>query len=217
MEAPKVYIDTNILKSSATSLRRLVPRKQMLLLKGNVLEATVHDIGEVNPNLALTGEMKTEAELLPQLAELGKQGTVRFIIHTETEFESWNLPKMRGNRTGRFYGAPIESAKSPVQYNRMMIGYNQDPKDMQVEFLSGLKHKRFSELQKVTGAYKDSGKLVPNQLLDAFHIWCAEHNGCDFFLTLDFKLINRVGSNSDKPTLKLVRVSELLKYLRDFL
>jgi hypothetical protein len=122
---------------------------------------------------------------------------------------------MRGNTTGRFYGTPIESAVSPVQYSRVMIGYyNQDPKKMQFDFLSGLKHIRFNELQRMTGAYQGPGKLHQNQLLDAFHIWCAEHNVCDFFLTLDFKLI-RVVSSSRNRTIRLVKPSELLKHLEE--
>ena len=217
MEIPRVYLDTTVLKFSATALKRLLPRKQMLYWGGNVHEVTVHDLSTVNPNESLTGEIKAEAELLPTLAEFGKQGTVRYFIHTETEFESWGLPKMMGNTTGRFYGAPIEGAESPVQYSRVMIGYyTQDPKEMQFDFLSDLKHRRFNELQRMTGAYQGPEKLNRNQLLDAFHIWCAEHNGCDFFLTLDFKLI-KVVSHSHKPTIKLVRPSELLIHLGQIL
>ena len=212
MEIPKVYLDTTILKASTTALRRLLPRKQTLYWGGNVHEVTVYDIGTVNPNASLMGEIKTEVELLPMLAEFGKQGTVRYFINTETEFESWGLPKMLGNTTGRFYGTPIGSAASLVQYSRVMIGYyTQDPKEMQFDFLSGLDYKRFKELQRMTGAYQGPGKLHQNQLLDAFNIWCAEHNGCDFFLTLDFKLI-RVVASSHKQTIRLVKPSELLKH-----
>jgi hypothetical protein len=184
-------------------------------LGANIPEVQAYDIGLVNPNASLTGEIKTEAELLPTLAEFGKQGTVRYFIHTETEFESWGLPKMLGNTAGKFYGAPIASAASPAQYSRVMIGYyTQDPKEMQFDFLSGLNYKRFNELQRMTGAYQGPGKLHQNQLLDAFNIWCAEHNDCDFFLTLDFKLI-RVVASSHKQTIRLVKPSELLKYLEE--
>ena len=121
---------------------------------------------------------------------------------------------MLGNTTGRFYGAPIESAVSPVQYSRVMIGpLHSNPKEMQFDFFSGLKHRRFNELQRMTGAYQGPGKLNQNQLLDAFHIWCAEHNGCGFFLTLDFALI-KVVSGSRNRTIRLVKPSELLKHLK---
>jgi hypothetical protein len=212
MEIPRVFLDTTILKASTTALRRLLPRKQRLDWGGEVHEITVYDLGTINPNESLTGEIKAEAALLPTLAELGKQGTVRYCLHMETEFESWGLPKMLGNTTGRFYGAPIESAGSPIRYSRAMFtGYN-DPREMQFDFISSLNHERFDEIQKITGAYQGHGKLNRNQLLDAFHIWCAEYNDCSFFLTLDFKLI-KVASYRLERTIKLVRPSELLRHL----
>jgi hypothetical protein len=207
MNIPRVYLDTTILKASATALRRYVP-KAKVYLGPDIPEAQVYDIGIVNPNKSLTGEMKAEAALLPTLADLGKQGAVRYCIQTETEFESWGLPKMMGNATGRFYGAPIEDAASPIEYSRAFIDGYKDPGEMQFRFISSLKHPRFHELQRMTGAYQGPGKLHRNQLLDAFHIWCAEHNGCDFFLTLDFALIRRVKS-SRQHTVRLAKPSDL--------
>jgi len=214
METPRVYLDTTILKAAATALRRLVPRKGRLYLGENVPEVQAYDIGTVNPNESLKGEIKAEAELLPKLAAFGTQGAARYFIGTETLFESWGLPKMLGNTTGLFYRAPIAIAESPVQYSRVMIGGYQDPTKMQFEFLSGLKHKRFNELQKMAGAYQGPGNIKRNSLLDAFHIWCAEHNGCDFFLTLDFTLM-KVVAHSRKQTIRLVKPSELLKHLEE--
>jgi hypothetical protein len=77
MEIPRVYLDTTVLKFSATALRRYVPKKRKLYLGANMPEVQAYGIGIVNPNASLMGEIKTEAELLPALAEFGKQGTVR--------------------------------------------------------------------------------------------------------------------------------------------
>ena len=52
----------------------------------------------------------------------------------------------------------------------------------QFKFLRSLNDERFRELQAITGAYQGEGKINRNQLLDAFHLWCAEGNGCDLFL-----------------------------------
>ena len=96
-----------------------------------------------------------------------------------------------------------------------MVGLGFDSKDAQFQFLSSLKNRRFLELQKITGAYQGEGKLNRNQLLDAFHFWCAEFNSCAFFLTLDFKLIRMLNSARVKhasPTLA-VRPSELMQKL----
>ena len=158
--------------------------------------------------------MKDEAELLPTLAGLGKEGEIKYCIQIETLFESWGIPNM-DSTTGNFYGAPVEHVEAPVKYGRVLIGGNQDAKKMQFDFLSGLNHKRFTELQKLTGAYQGPGKLNRNQLLDAFHMWCAEHNECKYFLTLDFKLIRMVAnSRTCIPKVELVRPSELLNKIK---
>lgn len=215
MKPTKVFLDTNIFKFSATHLPRLRPRQQTITWGDIVQEVTVHDFIEVDPNEKIQNQgLKDEAELLPKLAEFGKEGTVRYFIQVETLLESWGIPNM-DSRTGKFYGAPVEQVEAPVKYGRVILGANQDAKEMQFNFLSGLNHKRFTELQKLTGAYQGPGKLNRNQLLDAFHIWCAEHNDCEFFLTLDFKLIKMVAnSRSYISTVKLVRPSELLNTIK---
>jgi predicted nucleic acid-binding protein len=62
----------------------------------------------------------------------------------------------------------------------------------------------------MTGAYQGSGKLNRNQLLDAFHIWCAEFNKCDYFLTLDFKLLNVVRKQKRHSLVEIIKPSELV-------
>jgi len=215
MKTSKVFLDTNIYKFSATQLPRLRPRQQTITWGDIVQEVTVHDFIEVDPNEKIQNqELKKEAELLPELAELGKEGALRYCIQVEALLEIWGIPNM-DSRSGKFYGAAVEQVEAPVKYGRVVLGGNQDAKEIQFNFLSGLKHTRFTELQKLTGAYQGPGKLNRNQLLDAFHIWCAEHNECDFFLTLDFKLIKMVVNNrSYISTVKLVRPSELLNNIK---
>jgi hypothetical protein len=74
-----------------------------------------------------------------------------------------------------------------------------------------LNDKRFLELQKITGAFQGKRGVQRNQLLDAFHLWCAEHNKCDFFLSLDFKLATH--TKGRVPVL-IVRPSQLLAAVR---
>jgi len=84
---------------------------------------------------------------------------------------------------------------------------------MQFRFLSSLKNKKFIELQKLTGADQGTGKLNRNQLLDAFHLWCAEYNGCDYFLTFDFKLMRVVGKQKGRFLGEVVKPSELISQI----
>jgi hypothetical protein len=210
MSPAKVYIDTTVLKFSATQLPRLLPRKQTIDWGGRVHEVTVHDFVRVNPNDSIDNpELKAETELLPTLAEAGKRGEVKYVIQMETLFESWGIPKM-DSETGKFYGTPLEDVEAPIKYKRVLLGFNRDGREMQFSFLSSIRNARFLELQKMTGAYQGSGKLNRNQLLDAFHIWCAEFNKCNYFLTLDFKLLNVVRKQKRHSLVEIIKPSELV-------
>jgi hypothetical protein len=216
MNVAKVFLDTNVLKFAATELPRLRPRKQSLDWGGKTIEVIVHDFVEVNPNeLIENPTLKTEVELLPRLAAIGKLGELKYVMNSETIEESWGLRNM-DSKNGRFYGVPIEVVKAPFEYARIMAGGGVKPKERQFRFLASIRHERFLELQKMTGAYQGEQKLKKlnrNQLLDAFHIWCAEHNGCEFLLTLDFKLIKVLSLSPTKSTVRVVRPSELLAWL----
>ena len=86
MSIPRVYVDTNIFKFSATELTRLRPRSKTINWGGNDIEVTVHDFIEENPNDRISNEeLKSEAELLPELANLGKAGLIQYVIQLEAE------------------------------------------------------------------------------------------------------------------------------------
>ena len=207
----KVYIDTNVLKFSATQLMMYAPKTQKINWGGREHEVVINDMVCINPNDSIKDpKLKVEVELLPALAEAGKAGIVNYVIQMETLFESWGIPKMK-SATGTFYDAPYEQVEAPVQYSRVMVGAHIDPKEMQFKFLSSIKDKRFIELQKLTGAYQGPGRLNRNQLLDAFHLWCAEYNHCDYFLTLDFKLSKIVNKQKRRFPMEIVKPSELIE------
>lgn len=214
MNIPKVYIDANVYKFSATKLRRFIPREKNLGISEQMKNGIIYEIGNVNPNDSIENpELKREADLLPLLAEAGKERRVSFCVHWETILEVWGLPKMLGSGKS-FYGAPIEIVEAPIIYQRISLDGVHDAQDMQYKFLCELKNKRFLKLQKVTGAYQGQNQPNRNQLLDAFAIWCAEHNNCDFLLTLDFKLIKIVSINPRTPIkVKLIKPSALIKRL----
>jgi hypothetical protein len=207
---PKVYVDTTVLKFSATQLRRLHPKTQQVNWGSQDHQMTVYGFVHVNPNDSIVNpELKAEAALLPSLAKAGKTGVVNYVIQDETLFESWGIPKMN-SETGKFYDAPCENVEAPIKYSRALVGAGFDARDTQFRFLSSINSKRFLELQKMTGAYQGPGKLNRKQLLDAFYLWCAEHNDCDYFLTLDFKLIKVLRKQKSRLLCEVVRPSELM-------
>ena len=132
--------------------------------------------------------------------------------------ESSTLPWVRG---AQLYGVQIEWVEAPLEYSRILgrvvpsppAARRNDMKESTVEFLRDVDYPRFLELQLACGA-KQGATINENQLIDAFHVWCAEHAGAHFFLTLDFKLIRNVRTHRrSPPRVQLVRPSELLKAL----
>jgi hypothetical protein len=197
--ASKVYLDTSVLKFSATRLPRYFPREQPISWGGRVATITAYEDGFLNPNDAITNpELKREAERLPIIASLAKNGRLQCVIQFETQFEFWGVKKI-DSVDGPFYGAPVQRIDAPFQYERMTFKAFESSKDLQLKFLASLKHERFLELQRMTGAYQGPGKLHANQLLDTFGLWCAEHNRCDFFLCLDFALQRVVSLSRKNP------------------
>jgi hypothetical protein len=207
---PSVFLDVNVFKFAATELPRYVPRQQRVQWGPKELDLVVHDAVVLNPNDAITNpELKQEAGLLPSVAELGKSGAVQFVFHHEALLELWGIPN-QDSLTGQFFNAPLQFIQAPVRYERVAGGLGIDSQAEQYRFLLSLQERRFLELQRATGAYQGVNPVNRNQLLDAFHIWCAESYGAEYFLTLDFNLIAAVQRSKAAAACKLVRPSGLL-------
>lgn len=111
------------------------------------------------------------------------------------------------------HGVDIETVEGPIEYSRVIVGPHLglgDPRELQIQFLRGIEDKRFLQLQRACGAWQGSS-VNDNQLLDAFHVWCAEHAAATHFLTTDFKLTRVVKTYKQAPPqLKIVTPSELI-------
>jgi hypothetical protein len=211
--AARVYLDTNVYKFSATQLPRLREEAKEVNWGGRKLRVPVHVPVIVDPNARLdpASELKKEVDLLPKAANLAKLGLATFLISAETQVELSAIPNL-DSQTGFFYGAGHTMVNAPVQYSRILYGGPGDPMQGQYDFLQRLDDKRFLELRVMCGAQQ--GKEVNrNQLLDAFHLWCAEFNDCDYFLSLDFKLGRVIDRAKSKPRCRVVRPSGLLAAL----
>lgn len=144
MSVITAYIDTTVLKFSATKLRRFQPRISSFNWGGTDFDAVIHDLVEFNPNDQIkNNELKIEAELLPQLVELGKRGVIRYLLADETLYESWGLPNM-DSQSGRFYGAPIERCEAPIKYDRIVVSFEDSGRALQYDFLCSIKKKEIS-------------------------------------------------------------------------
>lgn len=211
-----MYLDSNVYKFSATRLLRFRPQESIVDWGGQKQTFILHEPITVNPNEGITKnpDLRREADLLPQVAALAGAGLVEFLINIETQMEVWGLPNL-DSETGGFYGAHRKIVEAPIRYGRVLFRAHGDYRAEQFNYLCSLRDKRFLELQRITGAYQGEDKVNRNQLLDAFHLWCAEHNGCNFLLSLDFKLAKVIGRSKTKPRVRVVRPSELLAALGD--
>lgn len=212
MKTSKVLIDTNVLKFSATGPQMFIPvNKKIRNWYGRVVGVQVSRIGYVDRNTKIKhSELRLEVRLLSQIADLAKTGKLSIFLHRESIIEGMGLPAMQ-NESGRFFGSPIADAETPIRYGRTIFSSRISTSELTLNFLKSIEDKRFKELQKVTGAYQGGDNYNLNQLLDAFYIWCAEHNKCEFMLTLDFKLIKMVRRNLNNVQVKLVKPSELIE------
>jgi hypothetical protein len=214
---PRIFLDANVFKFSATQNLRFIPcNKKTYDDKGRVTGVQLYTLGHINPNERLSNpELRKEADLLPDVALAVKRSELEAVTQLEADVETWGLPNM-DSESGRFYGAPIRRVQAPIKYSRILFGWGHfDSKQLRRDFLLHIRHPRFLELQRMTGAYQGKKPPNENQLLDAFHIWCAEYNECDFFLTLDLKLIRIVSEHPKRLSgLELVRPSELLERIR---
>lgn len=102
----------------------------------------------------------------------------------------------------------VQLANCPIYYGRMIVSPF-EKSDEQLKFLRDLKHRDYDEWKKIVGVVADSNN-ERNQLMDAWHLWSADHNHCEYFLKMDSKLIRSVASRRRKSQLRLVTPSQFL-------
>jgi hypothetical protein len=218
---PKVLLDTSALKFSANFKRRIVPvNRKIRNSRGELVGMIPSEIQIVDDHERIAGdELRKEAQLLRRIAEAAKDKKLRLFIEQESQIEGMGLPKM-DRVTGTFYEAPTERAASPFPYTRAVFAARHDAKNLALDFFKSISDERFKTLQKITGAYQGRDAATGaerynlNQLRDAFYIWCAEHNDCDYLLALDFKLVKMVREcRAHRTAVKVVKPSELLAEL----
>ncbi len=206
----QVFLDANILHSSqvSTVLRPRAPER--FKWGDREHEVIVSDFVDYRLRDALEGEVRAEADLIPRIAQLAKDGAIELISGDEVNMEKWGLPMSGGRRTV-MDGAEILWTEPPMKYSRVVAGPEGSPRDYRTKFIHSVSDPRFLQIAKACGAF-DSEPPKTNTLWDAFHVWWAEAAGARYFLTLDFRLINRSkNEGQDRPSLRLVRPSEMIR------
>jgi hypothetical protein len=209
----RVYLDTSALKLSVQAIEGFTPVDQVVNWGGHEFTLTVHKPSVARPIESINNaELKSEAKLLPQIAELAREGSIELVVQNETLVELWGLPRTTGKP---FFGAPLKKVQAPFEYGRVVFAAFEDAEKLQYDFLARIKDARFIELQKACGAYQGATPPPRNQLLDAFHLWCAEASRSTHFLTCDMSLVRYVGNQKQHvPAVRVVLPSQLLAELQ---
>lgn len=211
---PLVFLDTSVLKHSADRLIRGRVHKKTVKWGDMAVTMDVTQSVEVYPNARVSPTLAEEVRFLPLIADLAKTGRIRLTTHFEVDWEFGGLPNTDDPR-GRLYGAPVERGPDPFPYSRIVAGWQESSagRDLQFEFVRGIRFPRFLELKRAVGA-NETSRHYKNQLLDAFHILCAEAATADFFLTTDMKLVRHVsGHKSHPPSCNVLTPARLVKAL----
>jgi hypothetical protein len=219
---PRVFVETNTIKLSTDSRTVLMPYKKTVRWGDKDVTTTVHEIVEINPNdKILDRHFRAEVDLLSRVADIARSGTIELITTAEVFVELMRITNL-GRRKTQLLDAPITQVNAPFEYSRVIAGFTacgpsvQNPaQDAQVAFLKSLSFPRLLQLRKACGAdQKDvnGNQLInPRQLIDAFHVWCAEEAGASHFLTCDLKLVRLVRRYKKHPVrMKVVSPSEFL-------
>ena len=137
---------------------------------------------------------------------------VELLSHHEVRWELAGLPPSHDSR-GLFYDAPIRMVPDPFPYGRIVVGAGLDANELFVQLLLSVDDPEFLKLQKATGA-RQGQNVSANQLLDAFHILCADRAGADFFLTTDLKLVRSISAQrKHAPRVPVIDPARLLRTL----
>lgn len=195
--SPSVFLETTVLKASVDTRLVLLPEPQKVQWGDREFVVNVHQPVFVNQNVKFLDQGKHEryedTVSLRFIAALAKERKITLMSHEEVFLELMGLPRVIGEGP-RFYGAPIQRIEGPVRYERIVA--DGSGRDHQFEFLAGLKHPRFLDLQRACGAFQGYDRPPHrNQLIDAFHLLCAESAGATYSLTLDDSLIRTLSNH----------------------
>ena len=209
----RVYVDANVIQHSDVDRMYWLPEDRTLDWGGMAVDTRTYPRYEViDKRLSMTDDkLRRELVALELLAQFDSVADVRFLQQFETEFEANYKPGV----SSPLFGTSIVSAASPIPYARTVLGFGARP---QIEFIQSIDHPRFRYFQKLSGVQPGmSEKRRRAQMLDAWHLWCAERNECDYFLTMDFKLVRMLSgmeatNSHDQPQtpLRVMEPSQML-------
>lgn len=209
----RVFLDANIFKFSAVKKHVYAKHKKVITWGDFRKEIEYHVPYTLNDLSKIKTEtQRRDAICLGMLAFLGKEKRVEYFLHRFVDDEVAGLPNMV-SPSGRFFDCPIKWVVDPHPLmSGLVYGAGRTHKEHTLEFLTAIKEGRFKALAKLTGAYQGENRpLNLNQVLDAYHLWCAEAAQIEYFLTMDYKLAKVVERGRQNLAVKIVTPQAALR------
>jgi hypothetical protein len=212
----RVFLDTAVVKHSIRARTVLRPRPHQLHVGGQLHEFVVHETVDIDPTASVQPKLRAEIDLLHEVARRARIGDIELVWHFETELEFFGIYPLGGGKS-ELLDAGVTMVDGPVKYSRLvspMSPLSDDTwRSLRTDFLKSINHPRFLELQRACAAFQGD-HINEKQLVDAFHVWCAEAADASHFLTTDLKLARTVRRHKTAPPrVRVVAPSELLNEL----
>ena len=121
---------------------------------------------------------------IKKVCDHAREDKLSFFSSHELIMEGMRQKSIRGGLFGNdlLQGIKRHPTKSPID-RTIVIGTHYSygtTEQEQSDFFKSIKSQRYLELK----------SIFTNKNDDAFHLWTAEYNGLDFFLTMDQKFLN---------------------------
>jgi len=207
---PRIFLDTTIHKHGIRS-RDFLRRSHDSITWQLVAEDPVDVRG-------VASGTRAEIDLLAEVARLARVGQIQLVTHLEAVWElAGNL--LLGPRQSIFGGIPVEHVGNPIPYSRRLtpfLGEGETVRSLTAAFLASLRDPRYLEIRRACGAFQGDRPSPPNQMMDAFLIWCADVAQVPYFLTTDLKLVRTVRlCKSVALSTRVVSPSQLMDALEE--
>jgi hypothetical protein len=212
-QRPRVFLDTSVVKHSIRKKTVLRPNPPKQVRFGNTThEAIVHSVITYDPTDKVGEPLRTEIDRLSDIAAFAKAGDIELLWQAESHVEFLGTYSVPGGGQSELLEAGVTMVEGPIAYGRVLSPTRPGETwgSLQADFLKSLHQRRFRELQKACGALQGR-QIHERQLLDAFHIWCAEEAKATHFLTTDLKLVRTVRAcKTSPPLVRVITPSKLV-------
>jgi hypothetical protein len=207
----RAFLDTNVVRNSQHTRTVWYEETQSITWGDREFEVPLLTSRETKPIEKFRGQdgnriAYRDAKNIRYIEILAKLRLIKLFWDFELHWEFISGRKM--NKGTPSIVKYLEKGHSPIFYGRTVVSAFSS-EDHQFEFLKSLKHPRYDEWKKAANVVADTRK-EKNQLLDAFSLWTAEHNWCDYFVTMDYDLIDSVAKSSIQTDLRLLRPTQLI-------